>query len=71
MESDFFDWIVADPKGIDLVRRIVAHVRRFKLRDVEADILKALYELLIDRAERHGLGEYYTPDWLASKITTM
>jgi hypothetical protein len=68
VESDFFDWIIADAEGIDLVRRIVTHVRRFKLRDVETDILKILYESLIDRDERHGLGEYYTPDWLAAKI---
>ena len=68
VESDFFDWIVADPEGVDLVRRIVTHVRRFRLREVEADILKVLYESLIDRDERHGLGEYYTPDWLAAKI---
>ncbi len=68
VESDFFDWIIADAEGIGLVRRIVAHVRRFKLRDVQTDILKVLYESLIDRDERHGLGEYYTPDWLAAKI---
>jgi len=43
-------------------------VRRFKLRDVKTDILKILYESLIDREERHGRGEYYTPDWLAAKI---
>jgi hypothetical protein len=35
---------------------------------VESDVLKILYESLIDREERHGLGEYYTPDWLAAKI---
>ena len=29
---------------------------------------KILYESLIDREERHGLGEYYTTDWLAAKI---
>ncbi len=68
VESDFFDWIIADSEGVDLVRRIVAHVRRFKLRDVDTDILKILYESLIDRDERHGLGEYYTPDWLAAKV---
>ncbi len=28
----------------------------------------ALYESLIDPAQRHGLGEYYTPDWLAAKM---
>lgn len=68
VESDFFDWVVADEEGILLVRRIIAHVRRFRLQEVQSDILKVLYESLIDRAERHGLGEYYTPDWLASKV---
>jgi SAM-dependent methyltransferase len=46
----------------------MAHVRRFRLREVESDVLKILYESLIDRDERHGLGEYYTPDWLAAKV---
>lgn len=68
VESDFFDWMVAAPEGEALVRRIMAHVRRFRLREVESDVLKILYESLIDRDERHGLGEYYTPDWLAAKI---
>ncbi|MBH5386807.1 N-6 DNA methylase [Bradyrhizobium diversitatis] len=68
-ESDFFDWIVADAEGENLVRRILTHVRRFRLQEVETDVLKILYESLIDRDERHGLGEYYTPDWLAAKIT--
>ena len=68
VESDFFDWVVADPEGEALVRRIMAHVRRFRLREVESDVLKILYESLIDRDERHGLGEYYTPDWLAAKM---
>jgi hypothetical protein len=68
VESDFFDWVVAAPEGCDLVRRLLAHVRRFRLGEVEADIMKVLYESLIDRTDRHGLGEYYTPDWLAAKI---
>jgi hypothetical protein len=68
VESDFFDWVIADPEGEALVRRIMSHVRRFRLAEVESDVLKVLYESLIDRDERHGLGEYYTPDWLAAKI---
>jgi hypothetical protein len=35
---------------------------------VQVDVLKSLYESLIDPAQRHDLGEYYTPDWLAAKV---
>jgi SAM-dependent methyltransferase len=68
VEGDFFDWVLLDLQGRDLVVRIARQVARFRLRDVEADVLKALYESLIDPAQRHDLGEYYTPDWLAAKM---
>ncbi|MGA7868728.1 MAG: N-6 DNA methylase, partial [Stellaceae bacterium] len=55
--------------GRDLVVRIARQTARFRLRDVQVDVLKSLYESLIDPAQRHDLGEYYTPDWLASKVT--
>lgn len=68
VESDFFDWVLLEEEGHDLVRRIARQVARFRLRDVEVDILKALYESLIDPEQRHDLGEYYTPDWLAARM---
>jgi N-6 DNA Methylase len=68
VEGDFFDWVLEDAKGRDLIVRLARHVARFRLHDVEIDVLKLLYEALIDRDERHGLGEYYTPDWLAAKM---
>jgi len=67
-ESDFFDWILARPEGVDLVRRAIRQVGRFRLAAVESDVLKVLYESLVDPVERHDLGEYYTPDWLAAKV---
>jgi hypothetical protein len=69
VESDFFDWILLDPRGRELVSRMVGETRRFRLREAQADVLKALYESLIDPAQRHDLGEYYTPDWLAAKLS--
>ena len=51
-----------------LVTRIARQVNRFQLRDIRVDILKALYESLIDPEARHDLGEYYTPDWLAVRM---
>lgn len=68
VESDFFDWVLRAPGGPDLVQRIARQVARFRLREVETDVLKVLYESLIDPEQRHDLGEYYTPDWLAAKL---
>ncbi|MCC7282028.1 MAG: N-6 DNA methylase, partial [Acetobacteraceae bacterium] len=68
VESDFFDWVLHAEGGPDLVRRLARQTARFRLHDVQADVLKALYESLIDPAERHELGEYYTPDWLAARV---
>ena len=68
VESDFFDWVLKDAAGGDLVLRVAREVARFRLHDVRTDVLKALYESLIDPAQRHDLGEYYTPDWLAAKV---
>jgi hypothetical protein len=68
VEADFFDWVLRAAAGSELVRRIALEAARFRLRDVEADVLKALYESLVDPEQRHDLGEYYTPDWLAARV---
>jgi hypothetical protein len=69
VESDFFDWVLDAPGGYNLVREIAKHVSRFRLESVDTDVLKILYESLVDPEQRKELGEYYTPDWLAAKVT--
>lgn len=68
VEADFFDWLLLADGGTELVHSLALQTTRFRLRDVEVDVLKSLYESLIDPDERHDLGEYYTPDWLASRV---
>jgi SAM-dependent methyltransferase len=68
VEADFFDWPLLAYGGDEFVRSLAAETARFRLRDVEIDVLKSLYESLIDPDERHDLGEYYTPDWLAARV---
>lgn len=68
VEADFFDWVLLVPGGADLVDRIAVQVGRFRLAEIEVDVLKAIYESLIDPRQRHYLGEYYTPDWLAQWV---
>ena len=70
VEADFFDWPLKVPDGAELVRHVAQQTARFRLRDVEADVLKVLYESLVDPDQRHDLGEYYTPDWLAGRIVS-
>ena len=67
-EPDFFNWVVGSERGRALVMRVAQQVNRFHWRDITVDLLKALYESLIDPETRRDLGEYYTPDWLASRI---
>ena len=68
VEKDFFSWITFCNKGNDLIKQIASHIKRFNFSTIKADILKGLYEGLIRQEQRHKLGEYYTPDWLAEKI---
>jgi hypothetical protein len=68
VEADFFDWPIETKQGIAFVDGLARRLARFAWKDVEHDVLKVLYESVIDPATRHSLGEYYTPDWLAETI---
>ena len=71
VENDFFHWIATDRalKNLKKVFRLIAQeITTFDFTNVEEDILKGVYQELIDLDTRHALGEYYTPDWLCEKI---
>jgi len=65
LEEDFFSWTVKREEGIRVARMILERLATYDLSTVDEDILKALYQELVDPEARHDLGEYYTPDWLA------
>jgi methylase of polypeptide subunit release factors len=70
-EEDFFSWIIRDPVkeiGIKIARGILDVLVKYDLTKLNEDILKGLYENLLDPKERHDLGEVYTPDWLVEYI---
>ena len=68
VEPDFFDWVVEVPGGDLFVRTLARRLARFVWEDVEHDVMKVLYESVIQAEQRHRLGEYYTPDWLADRV---
>jgi N-6 DNA Methylase len=71
VEDDFFYW-VAQPAYFNVLapafRELFNLIRQYDFTDVEEDILKGVYQELIDIDTRHALGEYYTPDWLCERI---
>jgi type I restriction-modification system DNA methylase subunit len=70
VEDDFFQWYNL-PTETDALRAFVALSKQlagYDLASIQEDILKPLYEQLVDPVTRHELGEFYTPDWLALRI---
>jgi hypothetical protein len=71
VEGDFFYWI-SDPvifaKLSPALRELYNQISEYDFVDVEEDILKGVYQELIDIDTRHALGEYYTPDWLCERV---
>ncbi|MCT1922739.1 N-6 DNA methylase [Brevibacterium luteolum] len=69
VESDFFDWTLATgEEGRRFLAQVIRRVAVFDWSRTEHDVLKVLYESIIRPETRKGLGEYYTPDWLAEGI---
>ncbi|MBI4340077.1 MAG: SAM-dependent DNA methyltransferase [Chloroflexi bacterium] len=68
VEEDFFCWVLDQPnegEALELLRGLAQHLAIYDLSHVGQDLLKELYENLVDEETKHDLGEVYTPDWLA------
>lgn len=68
IEADFFSWVSINENGSNFIRDIIRRVNKFAWQGADHDVLKHLYESVIDQGTRKTLGEYYTPDWLAIEV---
>ena len=71
VEGDFFHWVSTPEffqKLAPVLRELYNQISEYDFTDVEEDILKGVYQELIDIDTRHALGEYYTPDWLCERV---
>jgi hypothetical protein len=71
IDNDFFNWVAHDEHFDalgDFFRAITRQVGNYAFTNVDEDVLKGVYQELIDLETRHGLGEYYTPDWLCERV---
>jgi len=67
-EADFFSWASgtpAEPVLFDFFSNLFRRLDEFDWSRVDEDLLKMLYQGLVDPEDRQLLGEFYTPDWLA------
>ena len=71
IDNDFFHWVKSDRnfRNIKKAFRLIAQeISTFDFNNIDEDVLKGVYQELIDLDTRHSLGEYYTPDWLCERI---
>lgn len=71
VDNDFFHWAHRYRyfnKLKKVFRLIAQEISTFDFNNVDEDVLKGVYQELIDLDTRHALGEYYTPDWLCEKV---
>jgi hypothetical protein len=71
LEEDFFSWPARQPArdaALKVVRGLFSILQKYNLRGLSEDVLKSLYQELVDPETRHELGEFYTPDWLAHRM---
>jgi hypothetical protein len=67
-EQDFFAWVLAPEVHsltLEIFKHITASLVVYDLCTIDEDLLKQLYQNLVEPETRHELGEFYTPDWLA------
>jgi len=76
LEGDFFSWYLDDwtPEIDEALRGVIRQLAEYSFVTLDTDpdgtrdLLKRLYQNLMPQELRHDLGEYYTPDWLATQL---
>lgn len=71
-DKDFYSWILDEEIKESLLWELhdvlLKELLSFDFSELTTDILKEIYQNIIERDERASLGEYYTPDFIAEKI---
>ena len=71
VEDDFFQWVrrpPADNRLAPVWERTISQLQTYSLHELGHDVLKGVYQELVDPQDRHDLGEYYTPEWLCERL---
>ena len=61
----FISWTVETTRAQTWATSFLERIHSYEWRRRRGDVLRSLYEQLIDPQDRKIFGEYYTPEWLA------
>lgn len=68
IEEDLFAWVLHPqilPEASSIIHDLRSQLSQYEPSGFTEDVLKGLYQQLVDPQTRQLLGEFYTPDWLA------
>jgi len=71
IEEDFFTWIINEKiheRSSKLFCSIAKELLRYDLTQINEDFFKEIYQEIVERGQRHRVGEYYTDEWLTELI---
>jgi SAM-dependent methyltransferase len=51
-------------EALNLCRGLAKELLRYDFSQIDEDFFKEIYQEIVERGERHRIGEYYTPEWL-------
>jgi len=55
-------------EALRIVCKVARELLRYDFSQIDEDFFKEIYQEIVERGERHRIGEYYTPEWLAQLI---
>jgi methylase of polypeptide subunit release factors len=67
IEEELFSWPLQasiSKEAVDVARQLISELLRYDFSQIDEDFFKEIYQDVIERGQRHRIGEYYTPEWL-------
>jgi len=71
VEEDFFTWPFhrkIQHRSLELMGNVAKELLRYDLSGIDEDFFKEIYQEIVERGQRHRIGEYYTPEWLTELV---
>ena len=68
VEEGYYSWVLDEKVYYDLEKTfkiLLRQLMRYEISQINEDLFKEIYQEIVRKEDRHRLGEYYTPEWLA------